>query len=172
MVTKEVKGFFNQFDEIYDNREQYNIEWAFKDAQEKMDVFHADVIQNKIEKKCRFSNGISQRYQAFYSDTNRALNKQKWLSRIFSNTYTLITLLEFLISVIFVFLISEISHSGGEVVKSPIFSMWVVIIFAFIKVFVEQFYIRPKMEFMGWQLYKRSAEMLKELTVSFSEQLN
>jgi hypothetical protein len=167
-----VKKFFQYFDEVYENKEQYNMEWAFKDAQEKMDDFHEEVIQQKMKRKYRLTNGFTGMYQTFHDDTSRAINKQKWLSRVFSNTYTLLTLLEFLISVIFVLLISEISHSGVEVISSPVFSAWVVIIFAFIKVFIEHFYIRPRMENMGWHLYRRSVEMLKDLTVSFSEQLN
>jgi hypothetical protein len=172
VISGEVKSFFRYFDEVYDNKEQYKMEWAFKDAQEKMDGFQEEVIQNKIQKKCRLKDGFSSLYQSFYDDTRRAIRRQKWLSRIFSNTYTLLTLLEFLISVLFVLFVSEISHSGVEVIKSPVFSAWVVIIFAFIKVFIEHFYIRPKMEIIGWQLYRRSVEMLKNLTVSFSEQLN
>jgi len=169
---KSINQFFEQFDEIYDNKEQYNISWAFKDAQEKLDGFKEEVVDKQIKKKCLLcKNKDNSAFDSFQEKSYLAIKRQKFITNVFENAHTLMTILEFILSVILVLVVSEISHSETLVIESRLFSMWVVIIFAFLKVVLEQFLLRPKVEAFGWKLYANSVDMLRNLTQELSQEM-
>ncbi|MCH4888126.1 hypothetical protein EZV73_11115 [Acidaminobacter sp. JC074] len=163
--------FFDQFDEIYTNREQYNLSWAFKDAQDKLDDYKKDVVDTKIKKECIFSKTLNKEYERFRYKNHSEIRKQKMISSIFMNTHGLLNVLEILLSVILVILISNVSHSEMLGHGTELFSALVVIVFAFIKVFLEQLVLKPRMEALGWQMYKRSVDVLKSLSEDINEQI-
>ena len=169
---KSIDQFFQQFDDIYENKDKYNISWAFKDAQNKLDRFKEEVVDKQIKTKCRLSKDKdSSVYDAFQEKSSMAIKKQKFLTNVFEKSHALITIIEFVLSVILVLIVSEFSHSESLVIESRMFSMWVVITFAFIKVIIEQFLLRPKVEELGWQLYANSVSLLKKLTSELSEDM-
>ncbi len=47
--TLEINTFFDDLNEIYDERHRYSLEWAFEDAQNRLDTFKTDVIDKKVE---------------------------------------------------------------------------------------------------------------------------
>lgn len=144
---------FEQFDKIYENRKQYNMSWAFKNAQEKLNDYKAEIADDKLTNKFE-------------------LKKQKMITSIFSNAYNLVNILEILLSVILVLVVSELSHGDFIAHGTKMFSVWVVIIFAFIKVFLEQLFLRPKIEVLGWKMYKNSIDTLKGLSNDLIEQIS
>lgn len=169
---KSVEQFFDQFDEIYENKEQYNISWAFKDAQDKLDGFKEEVVDKKIKKKCLLcKDKDGSLYDTFQAKSSLAIRRQKFITNVFEKSHTFMTIMEFILSVILVLIVSEISHNESFVVESRVFSMWVVITFAFLKVIIEQFLLRPKVEELGWRLYANSVVMLKNLTEELSEEM-
>jgi len=171
-TLKSIDQFFDQFDEIYENKEQYNISWAFKDAQDKLDGFKEEVVDEKIKKKCLLCKDKDDSvYDTFKEKSNLAIKRQKFLTNVFEKSHTFMTIIEFVLSVILVLIVSEISHSESLVVESRMFSMWVVITFAFLKVIIEQFLLRPKVEDLGWRLYASSVALLKNLTHELSEEM-
>ncbi|MBI9012383.1 MAG: hypothetical protein JEZ08_09175 [Clostridiales bacterium] len=170
---KSIDHFFEQFDEIYNNKEQYNISWAFRDAQEKLNGFKEEVVDEQIKKKCLLcKNKDNSAYSLFQEKSYLAIKRQRLIANVFENAHTLITILEFILSVILVMVVSEISHSDTLVIESRLFSMWVVIIFAFFKVIIEQFLLRPKMEAFGWKLYANSVDLLRNLTLELSQKMD
>lgn len=51
--TLEINTFFDDLNEIYDERHRYSLEWAFEDAQNRLDTFKTDVIdKKKLKSKC------------------------------------------------------------------------------------------------------------------------
>lgn len=175
MISTEENGFFDKFEDVYENRHQYSIEWAFKDAQNKLDEFKEKTIDGKLKKKCllcKDQSKINKKYIKFKKDSMYELKKQRWYSRLFSNSYTLLTVIEFILSIMLVLIVSEISHSSGAAVESEIFSLSVVTIFAFLKVFLERYLIKPKLEQIGWKIYLRTVNVLKSMTEEFDEQVS
>ncbi|WP_105619712.1 hypothetical protein [Vallitalea okinawensis] len=160
--------FFEQFDDIYENREQYNISWAFKDAQEKLNEYKEHVVDQKVKKQCSLCKKIKKgEYHSFQSKSHLEIKKQKVLSSIFSHVHGFMNFLEIILSVLLVLVISEISHGDFIVHQGAM----VVIVFAFIKVFIEHYVLKPQLEAFGWQLYKNSVNVLKSLLNDISEQL-
>lgn len=169
---KSTDQFFEQFDEIYDNKEQYNISWAFKDAQEKLNGFKEEVVDKQIKKKCLLcKNKDNSAYNSFQEKSYLAIKRQRLIANVFENAHTVMTILEFILSVILVLVVSEFSHSETLVMESRLFSIWVVIIFAFLKVIIEQFLLRPKVEAFGWKLYANSVDLLRNLTLELSQKM-
>lgn len=149
---------FEELENIYEYRHQYSIEWAFKDAQEKIDKMH------KIIRMESNSDEIDYKDRLDYEISSEALKRNRWYSNIFQKVFSFVTVLEFLASVLLVLFVSELSHQGEVFISSQLFSLSVVIVFAFIKVFLEQYFIRPKIELLGWSMYQKTVNTLKEIT--------
>lgn len=139
-------GTLEELEAIYKSRHQYSIEWAFKNAQEKLNNMTVEFIHEYQDEKC---------------SEIKAMRRNKWYTRIFHNTLGFITILEFILSVLLVYFISEMSHVGQVFLQSRGFSISVILVFAFIKVFLEQYYLKPRIESFGWKLYKGSVENVK-----------
>jgi plasmid maintenance system killer protein len=144
--------YFEEMEDVYENRHRYSIEWAYKDAQDKLDKM--------IDK---YSDKTALEMSEVYRLESKKLSRQKWYSSVFRNTLSFITVLEFLLSVILVLLVSEVSHQGEMFVSTRMFSFSVIMVFAFIKVFIEQYVLRPSIEKFGWRLYQRTIDALKGL---------
>lgn len=167
--------FFEQFDDIYENKDKYNLTWAFRDAQEKLDDYRVQVIDVELKSKCilcKNKRTANKNYAELKLKSVSHRRKHRFFSSVFDNANNFLSIFEFLLSFLLVILISEISHSGEEIVLTKAFSAYVFIIFAFIKVVLEQFILRPKMEHLGWKMYKKSVNRLKGLAKDFDEQLN
>lgn len=172
MISKDIERTFSNFDEIYENRHKYSIEWAYEDAQSKLDTFREEIINNKLKKKCvfcKYQDKIDKDFKSLQMTSRVALKKQKWYSRLFSNIYNILTLLEVSLSVILVLVISSLSHRGEAMVHAEIFSFWVAMTFAFMKVFIERNLLKPKLEALGWKLYLKSVESIKNMTKEFNK---
>jgi hypothetical protein len=68
MTIGEVNNVFSKFDQVYDNRHQYNIEWAFRDAQKELDGFKEKTIEGKLKNQCSLCKNqqkINQSYKSY-----------------------------------------------------------------------------------------------------------
>jgi hypothetical protein len=169
----EINSFFNEIDEIYDDRHQYNIEWAFENAQEKMDIFNEKVIDKKLKNKCFLcgkKKNMDTKFKGLQKLGKKEIKKAKRYSRIFRHVYSIITFLEIIISILLVLGLSHISHSGAEMIHSTYISLLFAVVFAFFKVVIERYFVKPRIDSLGWAMYRRSTNRLKELTVLVDEE--
>ncbi len=169
----EINTFFDNLNTIYEDRHRYSLEWAFRDAQTRLDAFKADVIDKKLKRKCercRDQNNVEAAYQGLQQRSGRILKKTKWYRRLFANMYLAINLVEILLSMALVVGLSHLSHSGASFIHSETLSFWFVVIFAFLKVAIERYHIKPRIDEWGWTLYARSTSSLKLLTLELYDQ--
>lgn len=136
----EVEKVIQELETVYEDRQQYSINWAFREAQHKVSEF--------------FDEGTKKQQDV--------MSRNKWYSRIFQTSLHFLSVVEFLISVLLVLFVSSLSHAGSEIVSTRMFSASVILVFAFIKVFLEQYLIRPKVEEFGWRIYQRIIALVKE----------
>ena len=87
MKNTEITTYFQDFDTILENKERYNIDWAFKDAQEKLDTFSSEIIQDKIKSKCLLCKNKQAAFKDYNQSSHLLLKKQKMQARIFSNMF-------------------------------------------------------------------------------------
>lgn len=157
-MSKECTNLIDNLNEVYETKEKHNLSWAFKNAQELVDEAKSNYACDLEE----IPNG-----EIEVSQDNR---EQKWVRRnkvytqIFAAIPSVLTYVEFALSVFLVILISNISHSVDVAIESRIFSFWVVFTFAAIKVFIDSIFIKPGVEKWGWELYKKSVDGLERIT--------
>lgn len=171
--TIEINTFFNDLNEIYDERHRYSLEWAFEDAQNRLDAFKADVIDNKLKSKCKMckeQSGVQEGFNGLQKQSKSILKKTKWYSRLFSNMFMILNFVEIMLSIGLVVGLSKLSHSGEALIESEMISFWFIVIFAFLKVAIERYQIKPRIDAWGWSLYAKSAETLKEMTLAINAQ--
>jgi len=144
------------------------------DAQEKLDNFRERTINGDLKNKCvlcKNQHVINKEYMEFKKNSNAVINKQRLYYRLFSNSYTFLTVIEIILSILLVLAVSKASHSGEKAIQSRVFSMCIVMVFAFLKVFLERCFLKPRIEQLGWKMYLKSTEVLRSLTEEFDEQI-
>jgi hypothetical protein len=170
-VLKTEQQILRHFEGVYEKREQYNMSWAFKDAQDQLDTYKDSIVDQEMKSKCSLCKQMSKKYESYKEKSHTEVKKQKMISGIFKNMHGIINFLEVILSVLLVLIISEVSHGDFIPHETKLFSVWVVVVFAFIKVFIEHYLLKPWIEDMGWKLYKNSIETLKDLTEDITEQV-
>lgn len=162
----EIDNIFDAIDDVYHNREKYSIEWAFEDAQKKLNQFNEEIVEKQLKPKLLAHSDNYQLKDAFdeLKMLNRGLKKKaKWYSRLFSNMYLLISMVEIMISLILVIGLSHVSHSGEVFISSTTLSVLFVGTIAFLKVTLEKYLVKPKIDTWGWELYIRSSKKLRRM---------
>ncbi len=169
--SQEINRFFNRFEEIHEERHKYSLEWAFADAQEQMDSFQNKIVDGTLKEKCtlcKINKIVMKDFSGVQQTGLSTVKKAKLYARLFSNMFLLLSIVEIALSVLLVLGISELSHSGGEALHSEWLSLWIVITFAFIKVFIERFWLKPNIDTWGWKLYAKTSSMLKERVIALN----
>ncbi len=171
--TLEINTFFNDLNEIHEYRHRYSLEWAFEDAQSRLDAFKSEVIDNKLKSKCSLckeKSGMEKKFSGLQKESKSILKKTKWYSRLFSNMFMILNFVEIMMSIGLVVGLSKLSHSGEALIESEMISFWFVVVFAFLKVAIERYQIKPRLDAWGWALYAKSSETLHGLTLALNEQ--
>ncbi|HPR97555.1 MAG TPA: hypothetical protein PK466_14585 [Thermotogota bacterium] len=168
MNSTELKNTFDYFDEVYSNKEKYNIAWAFKDAQGKINNIMKTSSENCRRSCCsKFENALKkgENLTSFQKFSIKAAKRTKWFSRLFENLHIILTVVEIFLSVILVIVLSNISHSTGAQLESEMMGTIVVVLFAFFKVFLERWFVKPAFDEWGWRLYRTSTRNLYNFIV-------
>lgn len=171
--TFEINTFFKDLNEIHDNRHRYSLEWAFEDAQNRLDAFKSDVIDEKLKSKCKLckaKSGVQEGYNGLQKQSKSILRKTKWYGRLFSNMFMILSFVEIILSIGLVVGLSKLSHSGEALIESEMISFWFIVTFAFLKVAIERYQIKPRIDAWGWALYQKSTQTLQEITLALNEQ--
>lgn len=167
--ARDIDLFFDGLTEIHDEKERYSLEWAFEQGQKKMDFFKQDVIDSKLKSKCsqcKDNTYVNDGLQGLQKMSKGLIKKNKWYARLFSNMYSVLSLVEIIISFLLVMGLSEISHSSAEFIDSRMFSLIFAGTFAFLKVIIERYWVKPVVEKWGWKLYRNSIDTLREKTLT------
>ncbi len=171
--SAEINNFFKELSDIYENRHKYSLEWAFEDAQRQLDSFKAEVIDKKLKSKCKMCSEKSHVQDAFtglQKKSKKILKKTKWYSRVFSNMFMILNFVEIILSMSLVVGLSKLSHSGEAFIESEMISFWFIMTFAFMKVAIERYQIKPRIDAWGWALYEKSSQTLLDLTLALDEE--
>ena len=166
--ARDIDIFFDGLSEIHDEKERYSLEWAFEQGQKKMDFFKQDVIDSKLRSKCSMCKDNTYVIDGFHGLQKLSkgiIKKNKWYARLFSNMYSVLSIVEILISFLLVMGLSELSHSSASFIDSRMFSLLFAGTFAFLKVIIERYWVKPLVEKWGWKLYRNSIDRLREMTL-------
>ena len=84
------------------------------------------------------------------------------MGQVFRHIQSFVNAFEILVSVLLGVLLTSLSHSVELLVSSHTLSMSVLLVFAFLKVFVESRIVRPWIEGLGWRLYELGYRRLRD----------
>jgi hypothetical protein len=175
MESNQVRKIFTDLRAVHEDREQYKLEWAYKHAQEEMDVFRSNVLNQEFQQQCwqcGKKKEAMKKYQALMQDSYSIRKKSKWYKRFFHNIYSILTLVEVGVSFSLVFLLSQLSHMGGSLIHSQGLSILFAMTFAFLKVVLERYYVEPRMNEWGWKVYIDSVDRLDQMTMELIQVAN
>ena len=155
---------FNEFTQIAENEHKYNLNWAFKNSQNKFNQLSKEILEKKLKRKKQnnLDSRIIEEYSVILKRKKRIEKGLKRKFKLFSFMNSLISLIDVILSIILVLVISEISHKGELYLSSEVLSGLFVFFFAFLKVTLEKYFIAPKVEKFGWKLYERSINQYKK----------
>lgn len=159
-----IKNELNYFNDIHANSKKYSLSWAFRDAQNRAnDTFdnlccadNNNISCSKFKEAMENGEQFSKIEQSMFKFTRNS----KWLARIFNNMQHILSFFEILISVGLVMLISNLSHHSEAMIENEWLSLCVIVLFAFLKVFIERLVITPRFERWGWKAYASSFNRL------------
>lgn len=154
----EIEKYLKQNVEISKNRTMYDLQWAFKDSQKRINLFFEESLHEIIQ----ILNTLKKEDPFFYKELihlkqinkhhKKALNRNVQSYQIAS---FLISFIDIIISMILIVLISQISHIGQAFFSSAILGTLFIAIIALLKVSLDRKYIIPKVHKLGWKWYKK-----------------
>ncbi len=172
MEQKSVNQFFANLRTIHKEREQYNLEWAFRNAQEEMDTYRAKILKGKLESRCVSCNHRAEamaKFKDLVANSQSMGKRSKWIQRFFQNIFGFLTFAEVAVSFFLVFTLTQVSHMGNTMIHSEGFSILFAMTFAFFKVVLERYWVEPRMNDWGWKLYIDSVDRLDQMTTELMD---
>ena len=153
-MVLEVADFIKHNQDVYKNREQYNIHWAFNHSQKMMNQYFNKFAVQRIQSKSKqFKSSNCTICDKFICKANqRRRNRLKRKIQTYSYTSLLITLLDILLAVIMVLAITRL-----KTVAEHLFTTGVLfaVLIAVTKVTLDKFWITPKVHSWGWKMFNK-----------------
>ncbi len=155
-IVSEVSDFVKGNHEIYQNREQHNIHWAFKYSQKNINKYFNKFAVRRIQAESKnFKPSNCKICDKFICKVNkRRKNILKRRIQIYSYTSIFITLLDVLLAVLMVLAITRVKILGEHLFSFATGVLFAVLI-AVMKVTLDKFWITPKVHGWGWKMFNR-----------------
>lgn len=159
-----VDSVLKEIEEIYEEREKYNLNWAFKNAQHKFDQLFTRILERvsgfkfDIEEKgllARELKRLSVRKKDIEKFVKRRFN-------IFSFFSFLVSFANILVSLLIVILISKLANTGETFISSVNLGALFVGFTVFLKVTLSKYIVNPRMNKWGWKKYKKAVNLFKK----------
>ncbi len=153
---KVVESFIKHHDEIYKNREKYDLHWAFYEAQQKMSGFFK-IFFNACRVKMDY---LKQKNPNLMKDFihHIQVKRQKRITRkikAYSIASFLVSFVDIILSLVLIILVSKVGHMGETLFSSALLGTLFFVLIAFLKVSLDRFYLVPKIHYWGWITYKK-----------------
>lgn len=155
----EVQDFANENDLIFEDRDKYDLHWAFSNAQAKINSLTSKIF---IGLRVDFES-FKEKYPGLFEDyCFKAMHKsQKKVNRnlnLYEAISQFVSFIDIIISVILIVLISKASHIGDTLFQSAFLGLVFFGIIALLKVTLDRFYVIPKVHNWGWKKYKQISD--------------
>ncbi|MHA2202285.1 MAG: hypothetical protein ACW991_01225 [Candidatus Hodarchaeales archaeon] len=152
---KYMASLFDDFEKTYQDREKYNLHWAFKQANEAFKF--EDLKKSSSTQECfRMYDEVAQTVQ------KQAIKRVNRFSRSFSFLSHGVSLLDIIISVFLILVVTQISHIGDHLFETVLLSTLFIAFIALIKVSLDRFIIIPVIDSWGWTFYSRMISFTRQ----------
>ena len=158
-IVKQSDTTYRELHEINQSNERYDLQWAFKKANESINGGHEE-----IEKKVK---SIIPEAKEIFANTNRCAKQRiKKTKNIFTLLSFLISFTDIVVSVGLILLVTVLSQKIESVIESVLLNVLFIGLIAFAKVSLDRFVIIPRINKWGWQLYLKSIYLMKQISIS------
>jgi hypothetical protein len=141
------------------NREQYNLHWAFKRANEAI-IIRQEKFGKKIE------NTIPE-YKSMLANTSRRTKlRVRRIRNIFNFFSNFIMFLDIAISVALIVLVTFLSQRIEHFIQPVYLSIIFIALIALAKVSLDRFLVIPMIDKWGWKQYLKSINLMKQVTIT------
>ena len=156
---------FEEIEAIYNEKEKYNLKWAYKNAQESFNKAFFDIIDKNIKPEIsKYKDKIQDEQILRLKNINfKMKEKLKRRFEIFSIASSFVSFIDVIFSMFLILIISKLTNQGKNVISSATLSFLFIAFMAFSKVTINKFVISPKVKKLGWNIYKKSVEKYKKL---------
>ncbi len=166
-ILEKTESFFKNLAKVYEEREKYNLHWAFKEAQNTFDnlsstLYQAqkDYLDEKLKKWSK--EEVANYTEALSSIRENNKNYIKKKSQLFSILSFVIFVLDIVISILLIVGITMVSHIGDHLFHSALAGVLFITIVAFMKVSFDRFFVMPKVDKWGWKKYLDTINSLEK----------
>ena len=159
-----VDDLLEEIEDVYGNREKYNLDWAFKDAQKKFDLLFTAILDRvsglkfDIREKGLLTKELK-RLSVRKKDIEKFVRRR---FNIFSFFSFLVSLVNIVVSLFVVIFISKLANTGETFVSSINLGALFVFFTAFLKVTLSRFIVNPLMSKWGWKKYRKAGNLFKK----------
>lgn len=166
-ISEELDKFnmlFNEFAEIGKKKHKYNLNWAYKNAQDKFTELSGEILKKQLEKKkkLKLDSNIREEYSIILKRRKEIEKGLKMKFQLFTFMSSLVSVIDMILSLMLIFVISHISRRTKVYISSEILSGIFVFFFAFLKVTLGKYFMAPRVGKLGWKLYERSINQYKK----------
>ncbi|BBE31624.1 hypothetical protein OSSY52_17650 [Tepiditoga spiralis] len=156
---------FEEIEIIYNEKDKYNLHWAYKNAQEKFNEAFFDIMDEHIKPEIsKYKDKIQD--EQILRIKKISLKMKKKLKRrfeIFSIASSFVFFIDVLFSIILILIISKLTNQGKSIINSATLSSLFIAFMAFSKITINKFLISPKVKKFGWNMYKKSINKYKKI---------
>jgi hypothetical protein len=142
------KTTFSSLQSIFENREQYSLHWAYKEAAAAFKRFSQTPVKEEISARIpEYNDHLNTMKEKVQDHIHKTSARYSFLS-------TFVSFIDIVISVALILVVTMISQLGEKSVKSFVLLILLIAAVALIKVSLDRFFIIPKVEKLGWRMYR------------------
>ncbi|NHJ47992.1 MAG: hypothetical protein FK733_09405 [Asgard group archaeon] len=148
----------NDLTSYYHEHKQYNLHWAFKQAQESI-ILRQEKMSKKIE-------SLVPNYREITVSTSKATKLRfKRMHNMFNFLSFLVQFVDIAISVALIVLVTILSGRIEQIIHSIALNVLFVALIALAKVSLDRFVVVPQIDKWGWRRYLKGINYMRNVSV-------
>lgn len=156
-----MSNLLNQFKQIGEEKEKYNLKWAIKSAKESFNFDELQKAQPKTDCFLAYDEVVC-------AVRDKSKSKIDNFSRRLSLLSTGVSLLDIIVSVALILIVTLVSHLGDKVFSSVLYSTLFIAAIALTKVTLDRFFIMPLLDGYGWRLFSRTIRLARTESIKIN----
>jgi len=152
------RDIFGDLYGVYEDRAKYDLHWAFNDASRIFKEFSEHLPERPDRAQPR-----PPEYNKYFDDMRNRVRKHITATgRKYELLSFAISFIDIAISVALILVVTAIAHLGEKGLQSIILLAVFVALVALIKVSIDRFFIIPRVEKLGWSMYRKLTERVMD----------
>jgi hypothetical protein len=145
------REIFTGLYEVHDHHERYDLHWAFRDAARIFKEF-----SDHLPARPKTASPRAPEYDEHFDEMRNRVRKYIAVTgRKYELLSFVVSFIDIAISVALILVVTALAHLGEKGLESIILLVGFVSVVALVKVSLDRFFIIPRVEKLGWNMYRR-----------------